>query len=280
MSSLRERIHTVLQFERESSYRFPSIVAVLCVFIAVGIHAAVTHNYFNFDIRMDQTPAPGSADRLEYFSELILTHGLAVLGSCVSNCVFVLILLVPLLVAYNFTTGYSSGLMQTLLTYPISRASLLLMKFLPIFLLVSCSACLGSLAGVFFFVPVAPDLGHTLLLLLSIWTLALLMVSVAGLVAVISRNALVTSFGCVSLWFMAFIGVTSPETDELVKMVLFPPFAAANYAANYDGMFSWWAGLFETELVLTDVLTGMVLSCALALLLLLLSHVIFKYTGV
>ena len=142
-----------MRFEVESSYRFPSISILFCVFIIVGVFSALTHLDLNLSIIINQPSPADSHPRWEHFTEVIANKAPSIFLTSASNCVFIFIILIPLLVAFNFAQGYNSGLIRTLLTYPISRLNVIGMKVLTIFLLVASSASIGCILGIVFFVP-------------------------------------------------------------------------------------------------------------------------------
>ena len=274
MGKRRWNIKAIFQYELDSSYRFPTIAVLVSIFLIVGAFSALTHLEWDTEIYSGTDDISGRAD---YLADLVFNKGLSVLITSISNCVLLFIVLIPLLIAFNFAQGYNSGLIRTLLTYPIERKNVVLMKACTVVFLVASAASIGSIASVLFFVPVLTQLESMVLVLVSIWVLALLMVSVSVLVAVISKSPLVTSFGCMATWFLAFIAVTHPDTPRILKTTLFPPFAVAEYTGIGP---LWVITIFGAEITYADTLVGMGMACLLAIILLSMSYIIFKRTGV
>ncbi len=274
MGKKRWNIRAIFQYELDSSYRFPTIAVLVSIFLIVGAFSALTHLVWDTEIYSGTDDISG---RVDHLTDVVLNMGLSVLITSISNCVLLFIVLIPLLIAFNFAQGYNSGLIRTLLTYPIERKNVILMKACTVVFLVASAASIGSIASVLFFVPVLTQLESMVLVLASIWVLALLMVSVSVLVAVISKSPLVTSFGSIATWFLAFIAVTHPDTPQMLKTTLFPPFAVAEYTGIGP---LWVITIFGAEITYADTLVGMGMACLLAIILLGMSYIIFKRTGV
>lgn len=272
MGKKRGNIKAVFRFELDSSYQFPVIALLVSVFLVVGIYSTLNHISIDAHISSGTTDI---LDRAEHLSDLIFNKGLAVLTASLSNSVFLFIILIPLLVGFNFAQGYKNGLIRTMLTYPIDRKLFIVIKSCTLVLIMASVASIGSIASVIFFIPTVNQLELVVLSIASLWVLVLLMVSVSILVAVISKNPLATSFGGIAIWFLAFITATGPDTSNLVKVILFPPFAVGEYTGTV-----WWGIYFQTEFVLNEILLGMGVGCLLSIVLLSLSWFIFRRTGV
>jgi len=274
MSKRIRRAWTKIHIELNISYPFPTISILLVIFIIVGAFSVLNH--INIDAHLSSGVTDSEA-RITHLYDVVNHKAVAVFLASTANYVYVFMVVIPLLVAFSFAQGYSSGLIRTLLSYPFSRRDVLFIKSGTVFMLVGGSASIGAFVNVLFFVPIIDHLEYFFLALISVWALVLLMTAVSTLLVVITRNALATSFGAITIWFLAYVFITMPDTSIMTKILLFPPFAVARYTGSRD---FWLLSLFPDDVLLMNLFTGMLFTGLIACALFGLSYIIFKRTGV
>lgn len=270
MSNKGANIRDIVQFEIESKFPFPTISVLIATFLAVGMYSALTHSLVGaFD------PLGPSPDFIQYLNEVIRLKSLSVFVTSIANSIFPLMVMVPLIVGFTFAQNFDTGLIQTLLSYPIKRNHLFFLKYLNIVFLVGISVTVGSLASVVLFVPVVSGLDQVPLVLAAIWSHIMLSVALAFFLAVITKNLAATAFGSTATLFGLFFLISWMPTPALIKLTLFLPGAIGGYFGT-GGQWIW----FSAEIIYQDIIVGLILCCLLTTLLLAASYAIFSRTGV
>ncbi len=260
---------SVIQFEMESKFSFPAIAAIIGTFLVAGMYSALTHSSRNITI---SGPDIG---RLELISNAIKDMGISVLVTSAANFIFPLMIIVPLVVGFTFAGGYDSGLFRTLLSFPIKRGDLFLLKYMNVVFWVGMAAVMGCISSVFFFVPLVYGLASAVIVLVSLWVHISLTTAIAFLVGGITRNSLATSFGSIAIMFGSFFLFTWLNAPPLMKMILFLP----GVIGKYIGTGPIWVYV-SIDITLIDIIMAMGMSCILVVLLMAASYAVFRRTGV
>ncbi|MCJ7818169.1 MAG: hypothetical protein MUP60_04915, partial [Candidatus Thorarchaeota archaeon] len=92
----------LVRFELESSYQFPTIPIIFCIFIGIGLFSTFSIINYSVDAYIRSTPEWNNAQWVDYISNLVSIRTLTVFVAGVQNCTFVFIALVPLLISSNF----------------------------------------------------------------------------------------------------------------------------------------------------------------------------------
>lgn len=260
---------SVFQFEMESEFSFPAIAAIIGTFLVAGMYSALTHSFGNITI------SGPDIDRLELISNAIKDKGLSVIVTSAANFIFPLMVIVPLIVGFTFAGGYDTGLLRTLLSFPIKRSDLFLLKYVNIVFWVGIAAIIGCISSVFFFVPFFYGIGSAVVVLVSLWVHISLAIAIAFLFAVLSRNPLATSFGSLAVMFGSFFLVNWLNAPPLMKMILFLP----GVIGKYIGTGPIWVYV-SIEITFIDVILAVGMSCFLIIIILAVSYTIFNKSGV
>lgn len=264
------RRFNALRLEINISYPFPSIVSIFSVFIFIASFSLLGISTYGLG-----TSVPVGWDSTlitEQLGESIRTMINRATITSILNSFFLVLLVVPLLVAFTFALGFSNGQIRTLLSYPISRKNLILIKSGVVFVLVVSAITSGGLLGMIFFFPFSIDILLLFQLIIPLWITIFLMTVGCVLIATLSQSAPITIAGGVGIWSGAFVLYTMQSTQSIIMSVLIPVLSAINYIdPNPPSPIS-----FMGTTPLSDVLFGSGIALVLGIFLLYLSVFLFR----
>ncbi len=242
------------QIEMRMSYRFPVIegLAVL-IFLsplwqAVAIWKAVTFR-------------PDALD--SFFLAESGFSGLH-LGTCMAGLTQLLPILVAVLVSFTAAKSFEDGYIQTLLTYPIERVTVLLVKIICVIIIPAGLLTSSYLFAILFVIPQSPLLGHVSIMLLGVWISILLFATLSMLVAVITQKVSATAIFGLAFGFVTPILLSNPAVPNIVRVALHPFDAAYRYFTNLSTSM-----MLDTEITqLLDLQIGFGISLLISLVLL------------
>lgn len=210
MNEDEQNVQSIVALDWEISFSFPTLEGFVAVFILLSVGICMTSQMFDPSISI--RPGFNGTERLEYFIELAENEASSTLIAIFTISGYILGLAIPMLMAFSLASGFESGLLETLLSYPIGRRTLLLTKVGITVILTSSLLVLTSVlsVGVFYLwlIPVV-DL---ILLIVALLSTSLAITASAILLAVISKRVGITSAGCGSLW-TGILFVTSNDTE-------------------------------------------------------------------
>jgi hypothetical protein len=247
-------------------YRSPlvEILIVLFLYISVNVARNVGNNsiYTGF----------GETDNFLLFVDFVTNF---VFSTALEQLWMTLLFVIPLLVAFTTARALEDGSFRTILSYPIKRWHLLVMRVIIPTVIVGTCATVSVFLAVFLMIPAPWHIG-SLFLLLSIFWLALLMVCASIVfLAVLTKRMIVTALGGAAVWFSLASASYMTGTPEILKWIGNPIMYMASYIYGEEIPPSfpiWLASVPTTEAVLGFV--GLV--SAVIVLLLLLSVWLFK----
>ncbi len=252
------------------SYPFPTIIGLLslCIYVTSVFLQGVP----DFDMELYLPIGWDSVTMTEELVTAIQTMTTRAAVVSILNSFLIVLLLVPLLIAFNFALGFSNGQIRTLLSYPVGRGKLLLVKGGLVFVLIATAVTLGSIIGLVFFYPFSIDVVVLGQLLIPLWITVFLMTASCVFIAVLSRSAPVTAVGGIGLWFGVFVMIPTQSVPSFLVYALYPILAAINYVAQdrTSPIFYLWTTS------ITDVLYGCGVALVLGILLLYLSIMVFR----
>ncbi|MHA1929187.1 MAG: hypothetical protein ACTSV2_11495 [Candidatus Thorarchaeota archaeon] len=227
MSKNKDCKFNTLHLEISISYPFPFIVVIFSLFIIAGLYSLVTMPMYGMDLYIPKG-----------WNSTIVTEELATsirkmttqatVYSMLSG-LYIVLMLLPVIIGFNLASGINSGQIQTLLSYPIGREKLILVKTGLVFVLVSGSLTTGSLFSLLFFYPFSIDLASLCLLNITLWITLFLITSTCVFIAVISKSALMTVITGTGGWVIAFMIFMTPSTPSHIRNLLFPVLIAMNH---------------------------------------------------
>ncbi len=270
MSENRTRKFSIHRLEISMSYPFPSIIGFLSLFIFVA--SVSLQNLYDFGMKLYLPIGWDSIVMGEELATAIRTMTTRAAIVSILNSFYIVLLLVPLLIAFNLALGFGNGQIRTLLSYPVGRRKLLLVKSGVVFTLITTAVTLGSIIGLVFFYPFSIDVVVLGQLLIPLWITVFLITTSCVFIAVLSKSAPVTAGGGIGLWVGAYMIIPTQSIPSFLVYILYPILAAINYVIpdQTSPIFSLWTTSIN------DVLYGCGAALVLGVLLLYLSIMMFR----
>jgi hypothetical protein len=272
MSENETRKFPSLRLDMNMSYPFPSIVGLLSFFIyvtSVSLQGLPDYGMkFYLPIGWDTAVL---TDELAAAIRAMTTRASVV---SILNSFYIVLLLVPLLIAFNFALSFGNGQIRTLVSYPIGRGKLLLVKSGLAFILIAATVTLGAIIGLIFFYPFSIDVVLLGQLLIPLWITVFLMTTSCLFIAVLSRSAPITAAGGIGLWVGTYVMIPGQSIPPFLAYSLYPILAAINFIMPDYPSPSPFSYLWTTSM--SDVLYGCGVALVLGLLLLYLSSMVFR----
>ncbi len=284
MSKLRSnkpRYRDLILFEHDTSFPSPTLGLLVSVFLILGFAVVSTPGVmipFSSDVYIESTPDWNGTIQVGIFENTTRDAPNNVYGAALFNEYYGVIFFSALLISFIFAQGYSNGQYRTVLSYPISRRKLLMAKISGIYLIVTISSNLSALFVLACYVPSSIEIGVLLIMSLSLWTSAALVVASCTLVAVVTKSAPLTTIISLGMWFVAFYNYTTPATTPIlegVKNLLIPLYAILRHTTSLR-MFSYLQSIPTfTECILSIILAGV-----FSIILFVMSAFIFERTEI
>jgi ABC-type transport system involved in multi-copper enzyme maturation permease subunit len=268
MSENKNDTINYIRLERNISYPFPTIVGILSIFIAIVAYSALTIGMYAREIYL--APGWNITAISEELVESVNTVNTQAIVFPFLNCLYVVILLAPLLVAFNLAQGYGNGQIRTLLSCPIRRRTVLLLKSGFVVFLISISVTIGVVLSLLFFYPFSIESYSVLIMTGTFWITVFVITSTCTLLAVTSRSTRITAFVGVGLFLYTFTMINQPSMHPMVQYLFFPLIIALGHV--YPEQPPIW--LEKTSLL--DVFMGSGSAILFGIALLILSLFIFK----
>ncbi len=260
------------RLEINMSYPFPTIVGLLSLFIYIA--SVFLQGLPDYGMELYLPIGWDSITMSEELATAIQTMTIRVSVLSILNSFLVVLLLIPLLIAFNFALGFNNGQIRTLVSYPIGRGKLLLVKSGLVFLLIATTLTLGGIIGLVFFYPFSIDIVVLGQLLIPLWISVFLITASCIFIAVTSRNAPVTAVGGIGLWFGVFVMIPTQSVPSFLVYALYPILAAINYVTPGTPNPSPISYLWSTSM--NEVLIGCGIALVLGILLMYLSIIVFR----
>ena len=272
MSEDKARKFSTHRLEISMSYPFPYIVGFLSLFIYIA--SVSLQNLPDFGMELYLSIGWDSIAMTEELATAIQTMTTRASVLSILNSYYIVLLLVPLLIAFNFALSFGNGQIRTLVSYPVGRGKLLLVKSGLVFILIATAVTLGGIIGLIFFYPFSIDVIVLGQLLIPLWITIFLMTASCTFIAVLSRSAPVTAVGGIGVWAGVFVMVPTQSIPSFLVYALYPVFAAINYVSPDPPSASPLSYLWTTSM--NDVLIGCGIALVLGILLLYLSIMVFR----
>ena len=217
-----EDIRRAVKLEVNLSYRFPVIegAAAIILFIC-GI---ATTSVFSRGPGMNIDPTFGYNGSEAVVTYLSIIEGAATTAFATSliNCTNILIFLVPIFFGFILSRTFEDGTLRTFLSYPISRNMFLISKISLATIFFGALSVMAAYIWVTVLFPVAINTINILWLTLSFFLFIFIMSVTLTLIAVLSRNAAVTTVLGIFAWYATTIIVEISGTPIFVVGVLNP----------------------------------------------------------
>ena len=268
MSERDQSIPRLFKVERLISYPFPMLVGVFSSFITVAFYSVLGLRFF----RGVGVFIPSSWNATvinSQIDETIYTIAVGALGQAFFNISAIVMFIAPLIFAFNYAQGFATGKIRTLLSYPIGRRKMFIMKIVFIILILAISLTISGILSLICYYPFYINPGLLVLFLVSSWVSVLIISSTCTFIATFSRSAPVTAFLGIGLWFVGFIFAVAPFSPILLKQLFFPWVLTSRYLNPI-------ALSYLEPVTFNDVFGSIFISLALSLFLLLISILRFE----
>ncbi|MBD3157829.1 MAG: hypothetical protein GF309_03480 [Candidatus Lokiarchaeota archaeon] len=215
MNEDEHNVQSIAALDWEISFSFPTLEGFVAVFILLSVGICMTGQMFDPSISIRPGPGFNSTERLEYYTGLAENEASSALIAIFTISGYILGLVIPMLIAFSLASAFESGLLETLLSYPIGRRTLLLTKLGITVILISSSVILTSVLSVGVFYLWQIPIVDLMLLIVALLSTCLAIAVSAILLAVISKRVGITSAGCGSLWIGILFVTSDPEYNIL-----------------------------------------------------------------
>jgi len=173
-------------------------------------------------------------------------------------------IIVIVLVSFTAAKSFEDGYIQTLLTYPVERVTVLLVKVICVIIIPAGLLTSSYLFAILFIIPQAPLLGPVSIMLLGVWISILLFATLSMLVAVITKKVSATAIFGLAFGIVIPLLLNNPAFPNIVRVALNPFDAAYRYITNHSTYL-----MLGTEMTpLIDLQIGFGISLMISLVLL------------
>jgi ABC-type transport system involved in multi-copper enzyme maturation permease subunit len=261
-----EKVSELVRVEFGVSYRFPiaeGLVAIIFGILLLPMISMWNIGYFRFS----------EFDRIMYavigYPELRLAIGLF------SICTWMPIV-IPILSSFAIAKPFEDDYIRTLVSYPISRDMLLLVKTALVILIPAAALSFVYCFAFLTIFPQPPVVGDVAVALTGIWLACLFFGCLATLVAVTSRKVSTTAVFGIVYALIASLFSSDPTLSNVAKILLNPLSSASDFLRD-----SATGILYETQgMALVDIQYGFAISLVISVVLFALSLLIFRRSEV
>jgi hypothetical protein len=261
-------IRAVFGLELDISYPFPSAEG-LSIILGLIIFLTIMFQSVYYPFMITESPFVNNLE-LERVSEFIAAPAFYILSGPYFDMMILFPILLPLLCAFRVAGPFENGVLKSVLTHPIRRSGLLVVKGLQILLLTCLPVTLGSFVGITLFNGLLLGL-ESALAIASFWTLGFMILSLSFLVSVATRSSAKAAFGGVGLSTALFVIATLSKLPATIRGVANP----LNLTVSYFQGFAPFGNSID-GLVFGDVIVSVLGSLTVGVLAFLLSIKLFK----
>jgi hypothetical protein len=251
-------------------YRSPLIEILIVLFIYFSFNAVYNWMYWTISFTVGF-----GIETTEIFLPYINIITTFEVAQALEQLWAMVVFIVPLLVAFTTARAFEDNSLRTILSYPVKRWQLLLMRTIVPTVIIGTCITLSVLLAVFLMVPAPWNIGACVLLFGAFW-LALLMVVVSTVfLAVIMRRMIISALGGVAVWFSLLSVSYYISTPEILRWIGNPIIFIASYV--YGGAPSNLLPIIPSGVPTTEAVFGFVVLISVVVVLLLsLSVWLFK----
>lgn len=212
----------VTYLEAGNSYRYPLIEVVTIFFIFLAFSAV--YNLAMMPQWMDTAPGPmwNGTSQIDSLLSYESTMSTFVLSSALEQVWLVLMFLMPILIAYTTARAFEDGSLRTILSYPVRRSHLLLMRTLVSVLIIGALTNLSVFLALFLFLPSPFDLFSALSLIGIFWLAILFITSSVVFLSVLVKRMIVAIVGGVASWYGLLTLAYTPDAPSIIQALANP----------------------------------------------------------
>jgi ABC-type transport system involved in multi-copper enzyme maturation permease subunit len=212
----------VTYLEAGNSYRYPLIEVITVFFLYLAFSAV--YSLAMMQQLMDTTPGPmwNGTSQVDFLLSYEGTVSTFVLSSAIEQAWLVLMFLIPILIAYTTARAFEDGSLRTLLSYPVRRSHLLLMRTLVSVLIIGALTNFSIFLALFLFLPAPLDLVSVLFLIGTFWLAILFITSSVVFFSVLVKRMIVAAMGGVALWYGLLTLGYMPDAPPILQSLANP----------------------------------------------------------
>ncbi|MHA1638246.1 MAG: ABC transporter permease subunit [Candidatus Thorarchaeota archaeon] len=269
MNERLRRIRAILEFEFDVSFPFPAaevLSVLLGVLVAMNI-IITQRSYFAFLVSPSAFSNSLELERIIFQVTHVDFH---LLSTPLFSMTILIIIAVPMLCAFRVAGPLENGVLKAMLSYPIRRRELLILKGIEIMVLICLPITVGSLGAIVLYNGLSVGI-EFLLVIVSFWTLVFTILSSSFLLSVITQSSAKATFGGVALWAVLLLVGMFAKIPVVLRGIPNPVILTISYFRG-----SPIGNQYDITPVLNDVLVSIIGNLLIGIIIFLASIRYFK----
>jgi ABC-type transport system involved in multi-copper enzyme maturation permease subunit len=273
MTRSTTNLKAIVRLVLSTTFRFPILEGLLVIFSVVIGYLMLFSDYYGMFFIIRNVPMWDGSELLEDLSFLVETVPTTTFASTLFSLSYLIMFLLPMLIAFDLGGGLESGFLRTLLSYPISRNTFLICIGGVAILLTGFASSLSLISLILLF-PQPFDWFQVALHMCSLWSYVLLVGSSAVIISIIFRSARLAILGSIGFWFVILFLSLFSGVDLRLLGFLNPILMSVSYTTGNPN-----AHIFG-EIMFSDVILSLIGSILFGFGLFLASLVLFRRTEI
>lgn len=215
-------IRAIIELETGYTYRFPTFEVILVLLVYVAFMSSLSFSSF-YEIVVSRSPYYNGTNMLGHVDSLINETRTRILAFAFYPYTHLLAMLIPLLVSLSVANCYEDKTLQTFLTYPVRRFTLLAVKASYAAVLPGAIAILSSICAAYFFIPEMESMiWEFTLLVVAMWIFIIFILSVSTLISILSRRITIAAVGGIAFWYSVQLLINLGGLPQMYSQLLNP----------------------------------------------------------
>lgn len=223
----------VTRLDFRHTYRSPLVEILIVVFLYFSFNAVS-----NWMGRTLSFTGGAGIESTEIFLPYVNIFTTFEVAQALEQLWAMLIFIVPLLVAFTTAKSFEDNSFRTILSYPVKRWQLLIMRTVVPAVIIGTCITFSVLLAVLLMVPAPWNLGACILLFGVFWLALLMIITSTVFLAIITKRMIVSALGGVVVWFSLMSSSYSIATPEILRWIGNPMIFISRYVygADFDGI--------------------------------------------
>jgi ABC-type transport system involved in multi-copper enzyme maturation permease subunit len=267
MNKSLQKIRATFELELDVSFPFPSTGVIFLILFLIAIGSILIEGCF---IAIVIAPHPPGVIPLD-FDYIVWAQQNAdfnLLAGPLFNLILFIIIVIPMLSAFKVAGPIEAGLLKTLLTYPIRRRNLLVLKVVEMLILTVLPITIGVLMGVVLIQWVSIGL-TSLVLLLSFWVMTFTILLTSVFLSLVTQSMTKSAFGGIAIWVVLYLVAAVTYIPNVIRGALNPVNLVLSYFNDTPGAAVF--GVPFRDPVVHDVWGAIIINLVIGIIMLLLS---------
>lgn len=212
----------VTRLEAANSYRSPLVECITVFFLYVSF--SVVYQIAMMSQSMDIRPGPmwNGTSQVEYLVSYENTIATFAFSRALEQVWLTILFITPLLVALTTARAFEDGSLRTLLSYPVKRSHLLLMRTLVPFLFIGAISTIPILLALLLLLPAQLDISAILFLTGAYCMANLLITGSIVFLSVLTKRMVIAAVGGVASWYSLLTLSYMPQVPAIVSWISNP----------------------------------------------------------